>query len=192
MKRVSPILGLCGTLLVTQAAADRAVFDIDPAHTQATFLVDRFGFTSIFGVFAKSGGSVWLDESNPENSRVEAWVATDSLWSSDSERDGYVRGKEWLDAKSNPLMTFKSERVVRTGPDTANVIGDLTLFGQTRSVTFATRLNKVGVDIVTQRRAVGFSLTADISRKQFGSMTAQPLIGDTVHIRIEALAERRK
>jgi polyisoprenoid-binding protein YceI len=66
------------------------------------------------------------------------------------------------------------------------------LFGQTRSVTFATRLNKLGVDIVKQRRAAGFSLTADISRKEFGSQTAQALIGDTVYIRIEALADQRK
>ena len=178
-------VGLC---FAAPAFADEHAYDLDPAHTQATFSVDRFGFTSIFGIFAKAGGTIWIDEDHPEKSHVEAWVTTDSLWSSDAARDGYLRGKQWLDSAANPTLTFKSTHVERTGATTANVTGDLTVFGQTHSVTFATKLNKIGTDIVTGRRAAGFSLEGDISRKDFGSTTAAKLIGDTVHIRIEALA----
>ncbi len=174
------------------AFATEQAYDLDPAHTQTTFSVDRFGFTSIFGVFSRSGGTVWIDEDHPEKSHVDAWVTTDSLWSSDATRDGFVRGKSWLDSVANPTLTFKSTKVERTGTTTANVTGDLTLFGQTHSVVFATKLNKIGTDIATQRRAAGFSLEGDISRKDFGSTTAARLIGDLVHIRIEALSEIRK
>jgi polyisoprenoid-binding protein YceI len=186
------VAGIVGICFAAPALAEEQAYDLDPAHTQATFSVDRFGFTSIFGIFAKSGGMVWIDEGHPKNSRVDAWVTTDSLWSSDAARDGFLRGKEWLDAAANPTLSFKSTRVELTGANTANVTGDLTVFGQTHPVTFATTLNKIGSDIVTGRRAAGFSLKGDISRKDFGNSTAAALIGDKVYIRIEALAESRK
>jgi polyisoprenoid-binding protein YceI len=186
------IVAAFGLCFATPVLAQEHAYDIDPPHTQATFSVDRFGFTSIFGIFAKAGGTVWIDEDRPEKSRVDAWVTTDSLWTSDATRDGFVRGKSWLDSVTNPTLTFKSTKVERTGATTANVTGDLTIFGQTHSVVFATKLNKIGTDIVTQRRAAGFSLEGDISRKDFGSTTAATLIGDVVHIRIEALANIRK
>jgi polyisoprenoid-binding protein YceI len=44
------------------ALAREDAFVIDSTRTQATFLVNRSGFTSILGVFAKSGGTVWIDE----------------------------------------------------------------------------------------------------------------------------------
>ena len=73
--------------IASPSFADETVYVLDPAHTQATFSVDRFGFTSIFGVFSKSGGTVWLDNDHPEKSHVDAWVTTDSVWSSDAQRD---------------------------------------------------------------------------------------------------------
>jgi polyisoprenoid-binding protein YceI len=184
------IAAIIGLAISTPAFAEEHAFDIDPAHTQATFLVDRFGFTSILGMFAKSGGTLWLDEDHPEKARVDAWVQTDSLWSSDDKRDQFVRGKSWLDATANPMLTFKSTRVERTGDNTANVTGDLTIFGQTHSVTFATKLNKIGTDPATGHHAAGFTLTGMISRKDFGSTTAPTLIGDGVSIRIETLVQR--
>jgi polyisoprenoid-binding protein YceI len=182
------LVGFCVTVT---AFADEHAFDIDPAHTQATFLVDRFGFTSIFGAFATAGGTIWIDEDQLAKSHVDAWVITDSFWSADSERDGLVKGKHWLDSAANPTITFKSTRVEPTGSNTTKVTGDLTVFGQTHPVTFSTTLNKIGNDIVTKRRAAGFSLQGDISRKEFGNTTASGLIGDKVCIRIESLAIAR-
>jgi len=45
----------------------RTVYDLDPA-TPGNVFHRSIGFTSIFGVFAKSGGTVWLDENRPERS----------------------------------------------------------------------------------------------------------------------------
>jgi polyisoprenoid-binding protein YceI len=189
MTKAIAAASLC--IFAVPVLAGEHAFDIDSTHTQAIFLVDRFGFTSILGVFAKSGGTVWIDEDHLANSRVDAWVTTESVWSADTERDSYIRGEHWLDAASNPKITFKSTRVEPTGANTMKVTGDLTAFGQTRPVTFLTIMNKIGIDIVTKRRAAGFSLQAEISRREFGSTTAGGLIGDTVSIRIESLAVAR-
>jgi len=185
------LAAMFGFWLLSPAWASETVYDLDPAHTQAMFSIDRFGFTSIFGVFAKSGGTVWLDENRPERSRVSAWVTTDSLWSADPERDGYLRARIGLNSTANPTLTFKSTRVVPTGASAANVTGDLTVFGQTRSVTFLVKLNKIGL---ISSRGVGPPDLHSMVPSAESSSEIKPrisLIGDMVQIRIEALAEQR-
>jgi polyisoprenoid-binding protein YceI len=182
--------GTLGLALCSQARAEAPPYRLDPVHTQVSFMVERFGFTFVMGVFAKSDGAVWLDEAHPEASRVEARVMTDSLWTGDATRDGHVRGPLWLKGDTHPAMTFQSTRVERTGETSALVSGDLTIAGVTRPTTLTVKLNKIGKSPASPKRSVGFSATGEISRADFGLTTAKGLIGDKVSIHIEALAEQ--
>ena len=106
MKRLLATL-IAGAALAATAApafAAEVAYTLDPAHTETTFVVDRFGFTSVIGIFAKSEGTIWLDEAAPEKSRVEATVTVDSLLTADPTRDQHVKGERWLNAAKNPTM----------------------------------------------------------------------------------------
>jgi polyisoprenoid-binding protein YceI len=179
-----------GAALCSEARAAAPTYRLDPVHTQVSFQVERFGFTFVMGVFAKSEGQVWLDEAHPENSRVEARVMTDSLWTGDPTRDGHVRGPLWLKGDTQPAMSFKSTHVERTGETTALVTGDLTIAGVTRAATLNVKLNKIGKSPASPKPSAGFSITGEVSRADFGLTTAKGLIGDKVTIHIEALAEQ--
>ncbi len=179
-----------GAALWSPARAEAPVYRIDPAHTQVSFLVERFGFTFVMGVFAKSEGEIWIDEAHPEDSRVDVRVSTNSLWTSDPTRDGHVREPLWLKGDAYPAMTFKSTHVERTGETTALVTGDLMIAGVTRPATLAVKLNKIGKSPASPKRSAGFTITGDVSRADFGLKTAKGLIGDKVSIHIEALAEQ--
>jgi polyisoprenoid-binding protein YceI len=84
MKRLLAVLTACAALGATAAPALAAevAYKLDEAHTETSFVIDRFGFTSVIGIFAKSEGTIWLDEAAPEKSRVEATVTVDSLQAS--------------------------------------------------------------------------------------------------------------
>lgn len=168
--------------------AAEVAYKLDSAHTETTFAIDRFGFTSVIGIFAKSEGTIWLDEAEPEKSRVEAVVSVDSLFSGDPARDQHLKGERWLNAAANPIMTFKSTKVEKTGETTAKVTGDMSIMGVTQPVTLDVKLNKIGTAPNNQKRQAGFTITGQISRKAFGSASAAGVIGDTVDIRIETLA----
>ena len=73
--------------------------------------------------------------------------------------------------------------------DVAEVTGDLTLLGQTHTVTLNVTLNNLGPAPNNQRRTAGFSATGSLNRSAWGSATAANLIGDAVSIQIEALAQ---
>ncbi|MET3664672.1 YceI family protein [Caulobacter sp. 1776] len=193
MKRLlaTQIAGLIAGAALTIAApasAAEVAYKLDPAHTETTFTIDRFGFTSIIGIFAKSEGTIWLDEAAPEKSRVEATVAVDSLFTGDDTRNQHIEGERWMNAAKNPTMTFKSTKVEKTGDMTAKVTGDLTVMGVTQPATFDVKLNKIGTAPNNQKKQAGFTITGQVSRKAFGSASAAGVIGDTVNIRIETLA----
>ncbi len=170
------------------ALAAEAAYKLDPAHTETSFTIDRFGFTSILGIFAKSEGVIWIDEAAPEKSRVEATVNVDSVFTGDPARDEHVKGERWLNAAKAPTMTFKSTKVVKTGADTAKVTGDMTIMGVTQPVTLDVKLNKIGTAPTGPKKMAGFTITGTVSRKAFGSAGGAGMIGDAVAIHIETLA----
>jgi polyisoprenoid-binding protein YceI len=190
MKRLlaTLIAGAALTATAAPALAAEVAYTLDPAHTETTFVVDRFGFTSVIGIFAKSEGTIWLDEAAPEKSRVEATVTVDSLLTADPTRDQHVKGERWLNAAKNPTMTFKSTKVEKTGAMTAKVTGDMTIMGVTQPAVLDVKLNKIGTAPNNQKKQAGFTITGTVSRKAFGSAGAAGIIGDAVAIRIETLA----
>lgn len=188
MKRL--ILAAVLALTAAPALAAPVPYTIDPSHTQTTFTVDRFGFTTILGAFTTASGTIWIDEAAPANSRVEAQVTVASLYAGDATREEHLKGERWLNAAANPLISFKSTKVVTTGPDTADVTGDFTLNGVTRAVTFKVKLNKIGKAPGSGKQAAGFTITGSVHRRDFNVGAALPagLIGEDVPIRIEVLA----
>lgn len=190
MKRLLAALTACAAVSLTAAPtfAAEVAYKLDPAHTETSFAIDRFGFTSILGIFGKSEGTIWLDEAAPEKSRVEATVEVASLQAGHAGREEHLTGERWLNAAKNPTMTFKSTKVVKTGADTAKVTGDMTIMGVTLPATLDVKLNKIGTAANSPKKQAGFTITGAISRKAFGSASAAGMIGDNVTIRIEALA----
>ncbi len=186
MKRL--ILAAALALAATPALAEPVAYAIDPTHTQTTFQVDRFGFTTIFGAFTASEGTIWIDEADPSKSRVEASVKTASLVAGDPTREDHLRGERWLNVAAHPLVTFKSTKVTPTGKDTADVAGDFTLNGVTRPVIFKVKLNKLAVAPGSGKPTAGFTITGEVDRTDYGITVAGGLIGNKVGIRIEALA----
>lgn len=167
----------------TQAAV---AYSLDPVHSQVAFSVDRFGLNRVIGAFNVAGGEIVLDEAHPERSSVTATIQVSSLWTNNAERDGFLRGEFWLRGDSFPTMEFRSTTVRLTGPQSAEVTGELSLAGVTAPVSFNVTLNRRGVDPASRRAAAGFSATGSLLRSQFGVRTAPP-IGDEVLFFIEAL-----
>ena len=170
------------------AHAEPVTHTLDPAHTQVAFTIERFGFNNVLGRFETVSGEVVLDQANPAASSVHAVIQVGSVDSSNDTRDEHLRGERWLNATQFPTMEFRSTSVRITGENRAEVIGDLTLLGQTHPVTLDVRLNRMGPLPNNQRQAAGFTATGTLQRSAWGSTGAAQLIGNDVSIRIEALA----
>jgi len=72
------------------AQAKSRNFILDNDHTHIIWQVDRFGFTKTVGSFTQISGTVVLDETNPDQSSVEAIISLSGLRSDLQEREDIV------------------------------------------------------------------------------------------------------
>jgi polyisoprenoid-binding protein YceI len=143
------------------------------------------GYSHFTARFERWDAALQLDPAAPENSQISVSIDPRSI-ASDNPPDGFIdimRGAEFLDAARFPEITFRSTRIERTGPNTANITGDLTLHGVTRPVTLEARFNGgyEGMHLDPHAR-VGFSAHGTFNRADFGMAMGIPAPGTNVGV----------
>lgn len=147
------------------ATLTAGTWNFDPAHSEVGFTVRHAGISKVRGSFNQVEAQLNIAE-NLADSKVTASVQIDSVNTKNADRDAHLRGEDFFDAAKHPAMTFTSTNFDLDGED-LTVSGDLTIKGVTRPVTFTGDFSGVVVDAFGATRA-GASLTASISRKDFG------------------------
>jgi polyisoprenoid-binding protein YceI len=177
-------LGLCAA---PAHAAD--TFDIDPNHSEVSFQVRHF-VTPVRGEFGDFGGSVVMDGANPAASSVDFWIDANSIDTRNDNRDQHLRSEDFFSVEQNPRITFESSQVKKTGDDTYDVTGTLTLRGVSKQVTLpVTYLGSIA-DGRGNTRA-GFATETTLNRKDYGINWNQALdqggfvLGDDVTVAID-------
>ena len=177
--------------ITNPAQVESGTYIVDPAHTQVVFGVSHMGFTTYYGRFANASGTLDLSSKNPGSSQLQVEVPTDTVSTASDKLNGELKGAQWFDAPKYPEISFKSLKVTRTGQDTAQVTGDLTLHGVTKPVTLAVHFNGAGINPLDKKYTVGFRATGTIRRSEFGMTTYVPLIGDQVELTLSGAFERQ-
>ena len=152
-----------------------AKWTFEPGHTAAEFSVRHMMVTWVRGHFKNIHGAIEFDPENPGNSSVDVSINTRELWSGDTDRDGHLRGADFLDVENHPTITFKGNEIELIGKNEFGVTGDLTIRGVTKRVTldvnylgqWQTPFWVDGEDKGPKRRA-GFLAHTTIDRNDFG------------------------
>jgi len=165
-------------------------WEIDAAHSQATFSVRHMMISTVKGHFKVLSGHLHIDEQNPANSWVDAQVEAASIDTREERRDAHLRSPDFLDAANYPTLSFKSTKVEHVSGNEYNVIGDLTIRGVTKPVTFKAEYNGQGKNPWGMQVAA-LSAVAKINRKDWGLNWNQALeaggwlVADDVKIEID-------
>lgn len=190
--RVALVLGL-GLAFAGAARSATETFVFDKAHTQVGFRI-RHWLTKVDGRFRDFDGHIWLDRSNPADSKVEVTIQAASIDTSYENRDKHLRSADFFDVEKYPVITFKSTKVAPRGKDVYDVTGDLTLHGVTKTMTVPVR--HTGFLNLGKQEKAGFELTIPINRKDFGivwNRTAESggvMLGDDVDINVQVEANK--
>lgn len=178
------IFALLSWLVAVPAQA--VPYAVDKSHAHIAFMVSHLGFSMVHGQFREFDAQIDFDPGNVEATRLRFVVQTASVETFWEARDRDLRGKNFLNTDVYPTMMFDSSSVVPTGPNTAEVNGNLTLLGVTKPVTFQARLNKIGPSPFDPSLTVaGFSVTGQLDRRDWGMGFAAPAVGAIVDIRID-------
>ena len=176
---------------VEPAKVESGTYKVDPNHTQVMFGVSHMGFTTYYGAFTASAGTLALDPAKPDSSTLDVTVKTGSVAVASPKLQDELKSNAWLDATQFPDATFKSTKVTKTGATTADVTGDLTLHGVTKPVTLAVTYMNAGQNPLNKAYTAGFEAKGTIKRSDFGVKTYVPLIGDEVELIISGAFEHQ-
>jgi polyisoprenoid-binding protein YceI len=176
---------------LTSAASAKESYKFDPSGSTIGFSVHQFlGTTS--GKFTSFSGRIEVDREHPENSSVTAQIDVRSIDTRIKKRDDHLRSAEFFNVEKFPRMTFKSRSVKRTGPQSGDILGDLTMHGVTKPITLHVKLSTPLNETGRTRWSV---TTEPITRRNFNLMFAPAVesvsgISQTVAINIEIEAKR--
>ncbi len=175
------------------AAVTLPAYQLDPVHTRVLLAVDHAGFSKALGTVSGSTGTLRFDPQAWAQASLRVSVPVARLELGDAAWNKAVLAGNLLHAARYPTAEFVSTRVVPAGAGHAAVYGMLTLHGVSKEIVLEVTLNALKRHPLPPfRRTVGFSATAQLSRKAFG-ITAWPgVIGDAVELRIEAEATRTR
>ncbi|HET6372242.1 MAG TPA: YceI family protein [Candidatus Polarisedimenticolia bacterium] len=205
MNRRSSIIGLMARMamaaavgLVVTASVQAATWDLDPAHSSATFKVKHLMISNVTGGFGKVTGVVNYDPADLSKTTVEATIETTSLDSGVEGRDKHLKSPDFLDVEKFPSITFKSKKVEKAGDGRLKVTGDLTIRGVTKEVVLDVEGPMPEIKDPWGNVKSGASATTKINRQDFGVSWSKTLDGgglvvsDEVTINIDVEMVKKK
>ena len=171
-------------------ASAKESYKFDPSGSTIGFSVHQFLGTTR-GRFESFSGTIEVDREDPEKSSVTAQIDVRSVDTQIKKRDDHLRSGEFFNVEKFPRITFKSRTVKRTGPQSADILGDLTMHGVTKPITLHVKL----VTPINETGRTRWSVTTEpITRRDFNLMFAPAAesvsgISQTVAINIEIEAK---
>ncbi|WP_245614529.1 YceI family protein [Actinokineospora inagensis] len=169
-------------------------WDIDPIHSDVSFVVRHLGLTRYRRSFERFSGEI-VTAANPLESTFTAEIDTTSFDTGLESFNRHLLGPDFFDAENHPTAVLRSTGIRPNGADFL-LDADLTLLGVTKPVTLEPELLGFGVGIDGSTKAA-FSANTTISRAEFGLTYQSTLangnfvIGDAVRVLVEIEAKLR-
>lgn len=151
---------------LTELFVTTGTWVIDPTHSALGFSAKHAMVTTVRGGFGDFEGTLVLDGAAPANSSATVTIQAASFTSGNEQRDGHVKGNDFLAVDNFPTLTFASTAIRQDGSDFF-AVGDLTIHGVTKSVEIAAEFTGVSKDPFGNDR-IGFEGTTTFNRKDFG------------------------
>jgi polyisoprenoid-binding protein YceI len=168
---------------------------IDPNHSTIHFWVRHMMVAKVHGELSDVVGSVQFDPQDLATASVEVKIDARTLTTRNDQRDGHLKSADFLDVEQFPEITFTSKRFVATTAGEYDVVGNLTIHGVTREVTFKAEATPE-VKGHFGGYVIGISASGVINREDFGMTYNQALeaggvlVGKEIHFQIDAELQR--
>ena len=162
---------LCLLAFCALPSANRAqvpVYEVTPVESTIKFGVESS--VPIKGTFDKWNASLKLSSTDVRSAVLDIDIQADSVDTGSRMKNNKLKGKDFFNVKDSPIVTFKSTKVVQTGPNTFDVEGDFTIRGVTKSEKLTVTDNGKG----TSSGSIAGTMAFD--RKDYGMNSNIPFI----------------
>jgi polyisoprenoid-binding protein YceI len=167
-----------------QAAAEIPVIKITREDSSIKFHVKAS--VAIDGTFDKWEATATMTSPDVETGVLDIKIQAASVNTGSGMKDGKLKGKDFFDAEHDPLITFHSTKIVQTGPDTLDYVGDFTIRGVSKPEKLTFTLSGKGTGSGEIKGTMAFD------RKDYGMNKGIPLvkIADRVEVIVDLKGKR--
>ncbi|EEF81249.1 YceI family protein [Methylophaga thiooxydans] len=141
MKKTILAMSMLGLSALLPAQAADYVIDTEKAHAFVDFRIQHLGYSWMSGRFNDFAGTFSYDADDPEASTIDVTIDVASVDTNFAERDKHLREK-FLETSEYPQASFKSKSFNKMEDGSLVVVGDFTLHGVTKELSFP--VEKVG------------------------------------------------
>ncbi|WP_331586388.1 YceI family protein [Candidatus Binatus sp.] len=144
------------------------VFAITPAESSIRFDVEAS--VAIKGTFDKWDATLTFASPDVTTGVLDVKIQAATVDTGSGLKNGKLKGSDFFDVDHNPLITFKSTKILQTGPNTFELDGNFTIRGVTRPEKLTLTVSGVGTGTGT------ISGTLYFDRKDYGMNSGIPFI----------------
>lgn len=102
---------------------------------QSTVKFNVKASVQLVGTFEKWHATLVFASTDISTGVLDVKIDADSVHTGSGMKDDKLKGKDFLDVKDNPLITFHSDKIVQTGPNTFDLPGTFTVRGVSKPET---------------------------------------------------------
>jgi polyisoprenoid-binding protein YceI len=175
---------VASTVLPSLAQAQGPVFTITPVESTVQFSVKAS--VAIEGKFDKWDATLTFPSTDATAGVLDIKIQADSVNTGSGMKNDKLKGKDFFDAKHDPLITFNSTKIVQTGPTTFDVQGTFTIRGVSKPETLSLVVSGKGTGTGDIKGTMAFD------RKEFGMNSGIPFIkiADRVEVTVDLHGKR--
>jgi polyisoprenoid-binding protein YceI len=159
-------------------AQEIPVLKIIPDASSMKFDVEAS--VAVRGTFSKWDATLTFTSPDVTTGVLDIKIQAASVDAGSGIKNRRLRGRDFFDSDNNPLITFKSTKVVKTGPNTFEVDGDFTIRGVSKSEKLTLTVSGKGTGSGEIKGTMAFD------RKDYGMNRGIPLvrIADRVEVNV--------
>lgn len=187
---ITPVLALIAAPAFAQDDQIKAgIYQFDPDHSQITFDYNHMGFSTSVGVINGVAGTIELDPADLTKASVVAQFPLSNLRTVSPKLDKHLQSADFFNSE-NAEISFRSTSIKLDDDDEAEITGDLTMNGVTKSIVLDVEFNKAGISPATKAFTLGFEAEGKIKRSDFGLAAFVPDVEDELEFDIAVEATK--
>jgi polyisoprenoid-binding protein YceI len=161
---------------VSRAQAQAPVFEITPVDSWIKF--DVKASMDIAGKFDKWDATLKFTSPDETTGVLEIIIQAASVDTGSGMKNGKLKNKDFFDVEKNPVITFKSTKIVKTGHETYEVDGDFTIRGVSNPEKLTLTVSGKGTGSGEVKGKMVFN------RKDYGMNKGIPFIKIADHVEV--------
>lgn len=176
------IVALIAIITVNSTIA-QTKWEVDKTHSSVDFSITHLLISEVSGNFKNFKVTAIADD-DFKNPTFEATIDPSSINTNNEMRDNHLKANDFFDAKNHKKISFTSTSFKQIDDKKFELMGNITVKGITKPITFSGKLNGIVKDPRSGKLKAGLKLTTELNREMFNIGKGMNSISDEVEVTI--------